>query len=134
MLNSRLLMTIAAVTLLGGGCASSPSGNSGAVTPAGSSRYVVTEAELANVGDRSVYDALLQLKPAFLRSRDTQTTSHQEVTPVHVFVDGGRTEGLDALRTIRANTVKELRFYEPEQANTRFGTGNNGGVIAVTMK
>jgi hypothetical protein len=53
---------------------------------------------------------------------------------VHVFVDGGRTEGVEVLRTIRAGAVRELRFYEPDQANTKFGTGNNGGVIAVTMK
>lgn len=133
MLNSRSLVIVVAVALLSGGCASSPSGSS-AVVPAGSSRYVVTEADLAGVGDRSVYDALLQLKPAFLRSRDTQTTSHQDITPVHVFVDGGRTEGLEVLRTIPANTVREVRFYEPQQANTRFGTGHNGGVIEVTRK
>jgi hypothetical protein len=132
MRNSRLLISVI-VTLLCGACASSPSGSS-AVIPAGGSRYVITEAELANLGDRSVYDALVQLKPAFLRTRDTQTSSHQDLTPVHVFVDGGRTEGVEVLRTIRASAVKELRFYEPDQANTKFGTGNNGGVIAVTMK
>jgi len=132
MLNSRLLITIAAAVLLTGGCASS--GGSSGVVAAGSSRYVVTEAELASVGDRSVYDALVQLKPTFLKSRDTQTSSHPVVVPVHVFVDGGRTEGLDVLRTIRASTVKELHFYEPFDANTKFGTGNNGGVIAVSMK
>jgi len=132
MRNSRLLISVV-VSLLGGACASSPSGSS-AVIPAGGSRYVITEAELVNLGDRSVYDALVQLKPAFLRTRDAQTSSHQDLTPVHVFVDGGRTEGVEVLRTIRASAVKELRFYEPDQANTKFGTGNNGGVIAVTMK
>jgi hypothetical protein len=48
-------------------------------------------------------------------------------------VDGGQTEGLDVLRTIRASTVKELRFYEPAEANTKFGTGHNGGLIEVVM-
>jgi hypothetical protein len=80
-----------------------------------------------------VYEALQQLRPTFLRSRDIQTTSHQEITPVAVFVDGGQTEGLDVLRTIRASTVKELRFYEPAEANTKFGTGHNGGLIEVVM-
>ena len=51
-----------------------------------------------------------------------------------VFVDGGRTEGLDVLRTIRTSNVKELRFYEPAEANAKFGTGHNGGLIEVLMK
>ena len=102
--------------------------------PGSVSHYVVTEQELANVGDLSAYDALLRLRPAFLRTRDVQTPTHQNVQPVSVFVDGARTEGLDVLRTMLARTVKEMRFYEPAEANTRFGTGNNGGAILVTMK
>jgi len=129
----RVLITLVVVALasVGAGCAS---GGSSAVTPAGASRYLVTQQELAGMGDRSAYDALEQIRPAFLRSRDIRTTSKAEAMPVDVFVDGGRTEGLDALKNIRVSTVKEIRFYEPQDANTRFGTGHNGGVIAVTLK
>jgi hypothetical protein len=127
----RLLITLASAALLGAGCASSGGGAS--ATSRTTARYVVTQTELVNVSDRSVYEALQQLRPTFLRSRDIQTTSHQEITPVAVFVDGGQTEGLDVLRTIRASTVKELRFYEPAEANTKFGTGHNGGLIEVVM-
>jgi hypothetical protein len=129
----RMLIAVVGSAFLAASCASS--GRS-ATTPAGStqSRYVVTEAELATVGDLSAYDALQQLRPTFLRSRDPQTSSHPTSTPVAVFVGGGRTEGLDVLRSIRANTIKEMRFYEPQDANTRFGTGHNGGLIAVTLK
>ena len=35
---------------------------------------------------------------------------------------------------VAASTVREMRFYEPAEANTKFGTGHNGGVIAVTLK
>lgn len=129
MASMRLLITLASAALLSAGCASSGA-SATSRTPA---RYVVTQADLVNVSDRSVYDALQQLRPTFLRSRDVQTTSHQEVTPVAVFVDGGRTEGLDILRTIRSSNVKELRFYEPAEANAKFGTGHNGGLIEVVM-
>jgi hypothetical protein len=98
------------------------------------SRYLVTEQELESVGDRSAYEALQQLRPSFLKSRDVQTESNPIPKPVDVYVDGGQTEGLAALQSIRAGTVKEMRFYEPQQANTKFGTGHNGGVIAVTLK
>jgi hypothetical protein len=128
----RVLITLASAVLLsaGAGCATSSS----AVASSSANRYLVTDEELVTLGDRSAYEALQQLRPSFLRSRDPQTPSHQSSTPIDVFVDGGKTEGIDALRTIRASTVKEMRFYEPAEANTRFGTGHNGGVIAVTLK
>jgi hypothetical protein len=130
----RTLITLGIAGLLMTGCASS-GGSSGAFTgtPAGS-RYLVTESELTKLGDRSAYEALLQLRPSFLRSRDVQTSSNPTPQPIAVFVDGGRTEGVEALKGIRASTVKEMRFYEPAEANAHFGTGHNGGLIAVTLK
>jgi hypothetical protein len=127
-----MLIVVACGAVLATSCASS--GRSGTNAAPTVSRYVVTEAELATVGDRSAYEALQQLRPTFLRSRDPQTSSHPMSTPIAVFVNGGRTEGVDALRSIRASTVKEMRFYEPQDANTKFGTGHNGGAIEVTLK
>jgi hypothetical protein len=127
-----MLISLGTAAVLASGCASG--GVSGASSPPISSRYLVTQQELASNADRSVYEVLLQLHPAFLRSRDPVTTSHPYADPVDVYVDGGRTEGIEALKSIRASTVKEIRFYEPAEANTHFGTGHNGGLIAVTMK
>lgn len=124
----RMLMILGAAALLAGGCASGGA-SATASQPAGS-RYIVTPQELASNSDRTLYDLLERLHPAFLRSRDVSSTNQ----PVDVYVDGGRTEGLDALRRINASQVKEVRFYEPADANLRFGNGHNGGLIAVTMK
>ena len=138
--HTKILITLLSAAVFGAGCASGGRAAS-TVTAAkatrgttGASRYLVTEEELTNAGDRSAYEVLQQVRPSFLRSRDIQTTSNPYPAPVDVFVDGGRTEGLDALKNIRASTVKEMRFYEPQDANTKFGTGHNGGVIAVTLK
>lgn len=137
MRHTRMIITLLPVALLCAACASGGKAGTTANGAAanrgtiGASRYLVTEEELVGVGDRSAYDALQELRPIFLRSRDTQTATP---TPVAVFVDGGRTEGLEALRSIRASSVKEMRFYEPQDANTKFGTGHNGGVIAVVLK
>ena len=140
MQRTRMLITLLSGALLGAGCASGGR-TASTVTAAnatrgttGASRYLVTEQELASVGDRTAYEVLQQLRPSFLHSRDQQTTSNPYPAPVDVFVDGGRTEGVDALKNIRASTVKEMRFYEPQDANTKFGTGHNGGVIAVILK
>jgi hypothetical protein len=105
MANSKFLIALASAAVLSAGCASSNAASSNSA-----SRYVVTEAELVNVREESAYDALQQLRPTFLRSRDPQTPTHQNPTPIAVFVNGGRTEGVEVLRTIRANTVKEMRF------------------------
>ena len=137
---TRVLITLMSAAVLGTGCASGGSTASTAAAasatrgPTSASRYLVTEEELANLGDRSAFEALQQLRPTFLHSRDTQTSRNPIPAPVDVFVDGGRTEGVDALKGIRASTVKEMRFYEPQDANTKFGTGHNGGVIAVKLK
>jgi hypothetical protein len=137
---TRILITLISAAVVGAGCASGGSAASTAAAAsatravAGASRYLVTEEELANLSDRSAFEALQQLRPSFLHSRDTQTSRNPIPAPVDVFVDGGRTEGLDALKNIRASTVKEMRFYEPQDANTKFGTGHNGGVIAVKLK
>lgn len=136
----RILITAGAAALVAGACASSggsastASQGTAARGPTAASRYLVTEDEIASVGDRSAYEVLQQLRPTFLHSRDTQTSSNPVPKPIDVYVNGGRTEGVDALRNIRASTVKEMRFFEPQDANTRFGTGHNGGVIAVTLK
>lgn len=95
---------------------------------------LVTAADLAPMHAENAYDALSRIRPAFFRSRDVQTWDHPNPVPVHVYVNGSKREGLDALRQIQADAVQEIRFYEPQDANTRFGTGNNGGVIAVTLK
>jgi hypothetical protein len=137
---TRILITLISAVLLGTGCASGGKTASTATAASatrgttGASRYLVTQEELTNLGDRTAYEVLQQLRPSFLRSRDQQTSSNPYPAPVDVFVDGGRTEGLDALKNIRASTVKEMRFYEPQDANTKFGTGHNGGVIAVILK
>jgi hypothetical protein len=140
MQRTRMLIILLSAGLFGAGCASSGRAASTATSAnatrgtTGASRYLVTEDELTNLGDRTAYEVLQQLRPSFLRSRDMQTSSHPNPVPVDVFVDGGRTEGVDALKNIRASTVKEMRFYEPQDANTKFGTGHNGGVIAVILK
>jgi hypothetical protein len=129
MRNSRMLIALGCAVVLSAACASKGAPGTGPTV----SRYVVTEQDLTPVAERSAYEALQQIRPTFLRSRDPQTPTHMP-TPVAVFVDGGRTEGLDVLRSIRANRVKEMRFYEPQDANTKFGTGHNGGVIEVSLK
>jgi hypothetical protein len=99
--------------------------------PAGG-HNVLTESDLKGAFDRSVFETVQRLRPMFLRSRQVASPSTNP-EPVHVFIDGAKADGLDALKHIAPRDVKEVRFYEPQDANVRFGTGHHGGLIAVTL-
>lgn len=123
----RFVLAAAAAALTA--CASAGGPNSNSVQ-----HNVVTAADLAMMTNVSVYDALNRIRPSWFRSRNVVTPSNPVPVPVHVYVNSVRTEGPDALKLIQADRVEEIRFYEPQDANTRFGTDNNGGAINVTLK
>src|SRR5437867_845740 len=73
------------------------------------SHNVLAESDLQNAFDRNLYDTIQRLRPMFLRSRQVASPSTNP-EPVHVFVDGAKAEGLEALRLIAPRAVKEVRF------------------------
>ena len=106
----------------------------GAVAPQSSGRYLITSAELEQMSDLTLYEAVYRLRPHFLRSR-AQTAQGRAHHPLNLYVDGDRMESIDDLRGLSAGEALEVRFYEPQLANTHFGRYNNaGGAIAVTLK
>lgn len=107
----------------------------GAVAPPNGGRYLITEAELVDATDLTLYEAVRRLRPHFLRSRTATVEGRSLVYPVMLYVDGEKMDSLDDLRRLSCDVVKEVRFYEPQLANTHFGRYNNaGGAIAVTLK
>jgi hypothetical protein len=130
---TRLLKTLPFVVALAA-CSSSTAGSAARPVVSGG-HNLLTEAELqaAAETDGTLYDTIQRLRPTFLRSRQVRTSSTPNPEPVHVFVNGQRAEGLEVLRQWSPQLVKEVRFYEPQEANVRFGTGHHGGLIAVTL-
>ena len=122
-LRSLLLLSSAAV--LAAGCASTGGG-------ARSTHNVVTVQDLEREANRNLYEALMVVRPAFLRSRGTAGTATESV-PIQVYVDGIRMEGVDHLRRISASTVREVRYLDPQQAASRFGPNHNNGALLVVM-
>jgi hypothetical protein len=114
--------------------ACSPARSAPPVAAPGGDRYALTEAELQSAQDRNLYDAIQRLRPTFLRSRQVRSSSTPNPEPVHVFVDGTRAEGLETLKLFSPAIVREVHFYEPHQANVRFGTGHHGGLIEVILR
>jgi hypothetical protein len=116
------------------GAACSPARSAPPVAAPAGDRYTLTEAELQSAQDRNLYEAIQRLRPTFLRSRQVRSSSTPNPEPVHVFVDGTRAEGLETLKLFSPAIVREVRFYEPHQANVRFGTGHHGGLIEVILR
>ena len=123
---TSLLPTVFALVLA---AACAPAGSA---PRTGGTHNVITNAELQRAGDVSLYDALSQLRPAFLRPR-TVAGSTMATAQLQVYVGELQMEGVAHLRELMAKNVKEVRFLEPQQANARYGGNNSGGALVVTM-
>ena len=119
-------------TLAAAGACGSPAslGLKRATAPAFPSRDVIGEAELTNASSATAYEAIQHLRPTFL-------TWTRSVTPYErrlVFVDGFEMGGLEALQTIPAISIHEIRLLSGIEAAGRYGTTNSAGALIITTK
>ena len=91
---------------------------------------VLTGEQLAETQQESVYDALRQLRPRWLRSRGGGGATR--TLTVTVYMGSQRMGSVEFLRTLDAQEIGELRYYTGSEATTRFGTDNAGGAIVIT--
>lgn len=97
--------------------------------------YLITQAELDAVVATSMYDALLKLRPHFLRNRTVVAHGKAANGPLTLYVNGERMDSVDDLRRIVPAEVMEVRFYEPHMANAYFARYNNaGGAISIRLR
>lgn len=102
------------------------------VTPG---RYLITPDELSRSSEIFLYDAIRRVRPNFLKPRGIAAYGAPETSVLTLYVNGDRMDSIEDLRRISCNEVLEVRFYEPQLANTKFaGHNNSGGAIAVTLK
>jgi hypothetical protein len=95
---------------------------------------VLTEDEIMTATGSSALDVVQQLRPQFLRARGSRTLQNPAAGEPVIYVDNLRLGGIEALRTIRASEVHEIRYLSPSEATTRFGTGHLGGAITVVLR
>ena len=88
---------------------------------------LITAAEAMEFADGSIYEAILRLRPQWLRR-----TGFRDDRPA-VFVDNQPDE-LQILETMRPNEIHTLQFISPTDATIRFGTGYPSGVIEVQTR
>jgi len=96
---------------------------------------LISRNELDRTRELTLYDAIAKIRPAFLRNRSATARGRSAGQQLMVYVDGEKLDSMDDLRHLTPAEVEEVRFYEPQQANVRFGRYNNyGGAIAITLR
>ena len=99
-------------------------------------RDVLTAAEIQESAVKSgtLYSAIRSLRPHFLvEARGVRTLGNSIIEPLAVYIDGTRQTDVDALRTIQATAVAEVRFLGPSAAGNQFGPKASGGALLVKL-
>lgn len=127
---SRNLMLLAVGIVLG--CTPSTSNSSGGSPDSRVIKY--EEIERSQIGG-SAYEVISRLRPSFLVGRgDVTVMGPRESRYPNVYVDGVPYGDIGSLRRLDAAQIGEIRLYPAYEAQTKFGTGNNSGVIAITTR
>ena len=95
---------------------------------------LITEDEILDSRATTAYELIQRLRGNFLSLRGATSFRGTSSPYPTVYVDGLRFGSIDALRSIPATQIASIRLYRSWDATTRYGTGNMGGVIAVTTR
>lgn len=95
------------------------------------SREVITAAEIVASRVTDVYQAVLQLRPEYLRRRSMPTIAPYRGPEVTVFLDDIEFGNAQSMRNIPLERVRVIRYLTPSEAALRWPGQHAGGVIHV---
>ena len=99
-------------------------------------RDILLAADLVAARSDNVYEAILEVRPAFLRRQISSLDGGEQ--PLRVFVDNLELSGLDALRAVPLGPVTSVRYMDPADASFRWGpgrsTGPTGAIVVTTTR
>lgn len=128
MSHQRLLVTAVAGALI---TCSPPSQTAGRQ----SDSQLITQEEVEASRAPTAYEVIQKLHANFLSYRGETSFNKNSSQPYPtVYVDGQEFGPLSSLRNIPASQIETIRLYRSWEATTKFGTGNMGGVIAITTR
>ena len=92
--------------------------------------------EIANVGQETLQDVVLRLRPDWLRWNPTSRTNTEAAARATVYTDGIYSGETEVLRMIPSEVVIDARYLPPVEARNRFGSACHcaGGVILVRTR
>ncbi|RMH21137.1 MAG: hypothetical protein D6701_02995 [Gemmatimonadetes bacterium] len=125
----RPLLTLAVAVSLTAACAS----GGGSRGPTRNS-HVLTAADLEPLGGVTLWEAIRELRPQWLRPRPPNSFNDPEAANPKVILDRQPFGEMNDLRRIMATTVARVEFLSARDATTQYGTGYPAGVFDVRSK
>ena len=98
------------------------------------STTVLLADEIRAVGARTAYEAVLRLRPEWLRRRGAVSIRDPGSGEVVVYVDGVRLGGPGSLGSIPVGSIVLIEYLNPSDAAGRYGPGHLGGAIQVRTR
>ncbi len=100
-----------------------------------SDSQLITEEEIEASRAPTAFEVIQKLRANFLSYRGETSLDRSKSQPYPtVYVDGQAYGPIATLRNISASQIATIRLYRSWEATTKFGTGNMGGVIAITTR
>ena len=95
---------------------------------------VITAPELSRSKARNAYDAIHQIRPEMLRTRDPGAIVYFKARQPAVAVDYTLVGGVEVLRTLPTGKVARIEYVSAWVAAKRFGTGFGDGVMLIETR
>jgi hypothetical protein len=95
---------------------------------------VITAPELSRSKARNAYEAIRQIRPEMLRTRNPGTVVYFEARQPVVAVDNSLVGGIEVLRTLPTGKVARIEYVNSWVAARRYGTGFENGVMLVETR
>ena len=103
--------------------------------PLGADPQLITEEEVVASLATTAYELIHNLRPNFLSYRGETSFDKRTSRPYpNVYVDDQEFGAIAVLHSIPASDVSSIRLYRSGEAATKYGTGNAGGVIAISTR
>jgi TonB-dependent Receptor Plug Domain len=101
----------------------------------GADPQLITEDEVVASLATTAYELIHNLRPNFLSYRGETSFDRTTSRPYpNVYVDDQPFGPVSILHSIPSSDVSSVRLYRSSEAMTRYGTGNAGGVIAISTR
>jgi hypothetical protein len=97
-------------------------------------RNLITADEIAKSNATNAYEAVERLRPAFLRTRGSQSIQNQAPPTPMIYSDGMRYGPLQTLSSVPAIGIVSIQYLNAIEATQRYGFGNEGGAIMIVTR
>jgi hypothetical protein len=95
---------------------------------------VITAPELSSSKARNAYEAIHQIRPEMLRTRDPGTVVYFKASQPLVAVDNTLVGGVEVLRTLPTSKVARIEYVNSWAAAKRYGTGFGNGLVLIETR